>query len=94
MDDPLKEVFDQVQNSLHVAERCMRGAGTIGRGKLTSILSEGAERFPSEWHDEIVTHTIRRNDDGSLTAIILVNIYGDKGERWTVDRVIRLERTK
>lgn len=60
--------------------------------KLSTICDEGAEEFPSDWHDELVCHTIRRNADGSITVIAMINVYGEEGDVWTAERTIRLER--
>ena len=73
--------------------------GTLKTSKKTqraseplTVTSEGAEPHPLGWHDELVAHTIRRNEDGSITAICLINLYDDQKNCYSAERVIRLEK--
>jgi hypothetical protein len=61
-------------------------------GHWLSVGSPDAESFPKEWTDEVVCHTIRRNRDGSITVIALINVYGDNKQMWTGESVVRLRK--
>lgn len=61
---------------------------------LTTIADEGAEPFPEGWRDEIVCHTIRRNSDGSITAVILINVYDDTLRMWSAERTVKLPKLR
>lgn len=57
-----------------------------------SVFDVGSEDMPDGWYDEIVIHTIRRNKDGSVTAICHVNLYDGKGGVYSAERTIRLTK--
>ena len=59
-------------------------------GRWLHALDPRAESMPKGWHDEIVCHTIRRNGDGTITIIALINIYDDEGNCYSGERIVKL----
>jgi len=56
------------------------------------VFDEGAEEgLPVGWCDEIVCHTFRDNQDGTVTVVALVNLYATDGRVYTGERVIHLK---
>ena len=55
---------------------------------------EGSSSLPDGWYDEIVAHTFRKNQDGSISIEAAVNVYSkDTKLVWGRDDVkIRLPR--
>jgi uncharacterized membrane protein len=87
----IREDLLSVANAMHVAEVCMDRAGALKRSRL-SVTAVGAEPLPAGWLDEVVVHTIRRNDDGTVTAICMINLYDSEHNCYTAERVIRFAR--
>ena len=58
------------------------------------VADDNTETLPAGWHDEVVIHTMRRNPNGTLSVIALVNVYGDDGKMWSGETVMRLRRQK
>ena len=48
--------------------------------------------MPQNWTDEIVVDTIRRNPDGTVTVVALVNIYDDKGNCFSTQKTMKLRK--
>lgn len=58
------------------------------------VMDKETERLPADWHDEIVIHTMRRNKDGTITVIALVNVYDGKGGCYSGETVMRLRKAR
>lgn len=65
-------------------------------GRWLFVGAEGSESLPPGWEDEIVAHAIRRNKDGAITILALVNLYDDKKNCYTNEHhggtVIKLQK--
>lgn len=55
------------------------------------VHDEGTTTLPDGWRDELVCHTFRRNRDGTITVIALVNVYSPDGRVFTGERTMRLK---
>lgn len=65
----------------------------MGRYNL-HVGADGAEQLPSGWRDEIVCHTMRKNRDGSITVIALVNVYDGKGNCYSNEHTMKLSKKR
>ncbi len=62
--------------------------------KRLTVFDEGSTQLPKGWHDEIVVHTFRKNDDGTVSVLALVNVYSPDGKCYSADRTLRLRNNR
>lgn len=55
--------------------------------------SKNASILPKGWREGILAHTYRKNKDGSISVVVLVNIYGKDKEVYSTERT-RLRKSK